>query len=230
MILTIHQPQYIPWIGYFDKIDKADKFVILDDVQYKKNEWQNRNKVRAAKGGRWFTVPVIYKFGQKINEVKIDNSKNWRKKHYKTLIINYNKTPYFKNHEPFFRKSYECNWEYLVDINIHFIKYLIKSLGITTKLMRSSSLAIKGQRTERLVEICKKLEANTYISGEGARAYLDLSRFKQSKIEVIFQNFQHPIYTQAYDNFEPFMSVVDLLFNCGDESLKVLRGESNKNI
>ena len=230
MILAIHQPQYIPWMGYFDKIDKADKFVLLDDVQYKKNEWQNRNKIRTVKRGQWLTVPVIHRFGQKVNQVKIDNSKNWRKEHYKTLVTNYNKAPYFKNHEPFFKITYEHNWEYLVDINIHFIEYLIRSLGISTKLIRSSQLAIKAQKTERLVEICKKLEADIYLSGEGARAYLDLDYFKQNKIEVLFQNFQHPHYAQVYDNFEPFMSIVDLLFNYGDKSLRVLRGEVNKNI
>lgn len=224
MIVAIHQPQYLPWLGYFDKIDKADIFVLLDDVQYKKNEWQNRNKIRTANGWQWITVPVRYRFGEKINQIKIDNSGDWREEHHKSLVINYNKAPCFKDYESFFKASFTNNWEYLVDINIHFIKYLIKSIGITTKLISSSELVIEGQKTERLVEICKKLGADTYLSGEGAREYLELSQFEKEGINVKFQDFNHPIYKQVYNNFEPFMSVVDLLFNYGQKSLKVLRG------
>ena len=224
MIVAIHQPQYLPWLGYFDKIERCDIFVLLDDVQYKKNEWQNRNKIRAARRWQWITVPVRYRFGQMINQVKIDNNVDWRGSHYKSLVINYNKAPYFKDYEPFFKMTYERNWGYLTDINTHFIEYLVKSLGITTKLMRSSQLLTEGQKTERLVEICKKLGADTYLSGQGAREYLDLSQFEEEGIKVLFQDFNHPTYKQVYNNFEPFMSIVDLLFNYEDKSLEVLRG------
>lgn len=224
MIVTIHQPQYLPWLGYFDKINSADIFVLLDDVQYKKNEWQNRNKIRIANGWQWITVPVKYKFGQKTNQVKIDNNRDWQKNHYKSLVINYNKATYFKNYEPFFETTYNTAWEYLVDINIHFIEHLVALLGITTKLVRASQLKLKGQKTKRLVNICRELEASIYLSGRGGKEYLVLNQFEREGIEVLFQDFRHPIYRQAYNNFEPFMSVVDLLFNYGHKSLEVLKG------
>lgn len=224
MIVAIHQPQYLPWLGYFGKIDKADIFVLLDDVQYKKNEWQNRNKIRTAKGWQWITVPVRYRFKDKINQVKIDSNRDWRGDHYKTLTTYYNKAPYFKNYEPFFKTAYTADWEYLIDINIHFIENLVKWLGITTKLVKASELKLKGQKTGRLVEICKSLEADTYLSGKGGREYLDLNQFEKEGIKVLFQDFNCPVYKQVYNDFEPFMSVVDLLFNCGDKSLEVLRG------
>lgn len=223
MIVSIHQPQYLPWLGYFDKIDKSDIFVILDDVQYKKNEWQNRNKIRNKKGWQWITVPVRYSFGQKINEIKIDNERNWRQDHYKSLIINYNNAPYFQDHHSFFAKTYNNSWEYLVDINIHFIDYLVNSLRITTKLIRASQLKLKKQRTERLVNICKELGADTYLSGKGAAKYLDIDQFEKEKIKVVFQDFIHPTYKQVYNDFQSHMSIVDLLFNYGSKSLNVLR-------
>lgn len=222
-IVSIHQPQYLPWLGYFDKINKADVFVLLDDVQYKKNEWQNRNKIRTPKGGEWITVPIRYKFGEKIDLIKIDNSRNWRKGHYKSLVTNYNKALYFKEYEPFFKITYESNWEYLVDINIHFIEYLVGALGITTKLIRSSKLAIERQKTERLVEICKKLGADTYLSGMGAKAYLDKDKFKRARIKLIYQNFKCPVYKQSFNiSFISNLSVIDLIFNCGRKSKDIL--------
>ena len=134
------------------------------------------------------------------------------------------RSAYFKKHEPFFKDAYARNWEYLAGINIHFINYLTDALGINARVIRSSALGIRGKKTARLVEICKNLGADTYLSGKGARAYLDLERFREQGIEVLFQDFKHPVYKQVYNNFEPFMSVVDLLFNRGDESLGILRG------
>jgi hypothetical protein len=205
---------------------RSDVFVLLDDVQYKKNEWQNRNKIRNARGWQWITIPVKYRFGEKINQVKIDNTGHWRKEHYNSLIINYGKAPYFREYEPFFKDAYERTWEYLVDINIYFIEFIVRALGLQSKLIRSSRLGVRENRSERLAAICKKVGARTYLSGEGAREYLDLSVFAENNIEVIFQNYCPPVYRQAYQGFEPFMSVVDLLFNYGSKSLALLKGES----
>lgn len=226
MICAIHQPQYLPWLGYFDKLDKADVFVFLDNVQYKKNEWQNRNKIRTARGWQWITVPVRYNFKQLINQVRIDNSKRWSEIHYHSLLTNYNKAPYFNSYSSFFKNIYSQKWEYLVDINIYFIKYLTQILGITTELIKASQLDVTGQKTVRLVNICKKLGADTYLSGSGAREYLDLSQFEKNNIKVVFQQFHHPVYKQVYPGFELCMSIVDLLFNYGHKSLAVLRGEA----
>lgn len=224
MIVAIHQPQYLPWLGYFDKIDKADIFVLLDDVQYKKNEWQNRNKIRTSSGWQWITVPVRYRFGRKINQVKIDNNRDWRRNHYKSLSMHYQKAPYFQDYVPFLKRAYAQDWGYLVDICSYFIGYLVSVLGITTRLVRSSQLRVTGNRSDRLVNICKELGADTYLSGQGAKTYLNLRQFKKEAIKVSFQDFVHPSYKQAYKEFEPFMSIIDLMFNCGAESLQVLKG------
>ncbi|MDI6839375.1 MAG: WbqC family protein [bacterium] len=225
MICAIHQPQYLPWLGYFDKLLRSDFFVLLDDVQYKKNEWQNRNKISTSHGWQWLTVPVHYTFGQKINEVLINNKTNWGKKHLHSLVINYSGTPYFKDYRAFFEEVYSKKWEYLCELNIYLIKNLATFLGIQTELVKSSDLQVDGQKTDRLVNICKKLQADIYLSGEGAREYLDLSLFENEKIKVVFQNFNHPIYPQVKldGNFQPNMSVIDLLFNYGKDSLKILQ-------
>ncbi len=227
MIVAIHQPQYLPWLGYFDKIRRCDLFVFLDDAQFKKNEWQNRNKIKTDQRWQWLSVPVIHKFGQKINEVEINNTVQWRKKHLNALITNYSKAPYFKEHIDFFETTYAENWKLLVDINLHFIQYFVKALGISSKKFAlSSAYESREGRTERLVGLCKRLAGDVYLSGKDGANYLDLGQFKKEGIRVIFQNYKHPVYPQLFGEFEPFMSVVDLLFNCGPESLAILtKGE-----
>lgn len=224
MIVAIHQPQYLPWLGYFDKIDRSDVFVLLDNVQYKKNEWQNRNRIRTAHGWQWITVPVLYKFPQKIREVKINNRVDWKKKHLHALVYNHSKSPYFDDHRPFFKDAYNRNWEYLVDISTHMIKYLVRALGIDTKILIASDFNLRDHPTERLIDICRTVGANTYLSGVHGARYMDMEKFMQAEIKVIVQNFRHPVYDQLFRKFEPFMSVVDLLFNHGKESLNIIRG------
>ena len=223
MIAGIHQPQYLPYIGYFDKMDRADIFVLLDDVQFKKNEWQNRNRIKNAQGWQWLTVPVLYRFGENISEVKINNKIDWKKKHLTSLITNYSKSECFKEYRAFFEETYTKDWERLVDINMYLIYYLIKQLKIKTEVVNSAKFKIKKEKTDRLIAICKELGADTYLSGDGARDYLEVEKFKKANIEVVFQNFKHPTYNQLYGEFEPYMSVIDLLFNCGSRSLDIIR-------
>lgn len=227
MIISIHQPQYLPWLGYFDKIDRSDIFVFLDNVQFKKNEWQNRNKIKTAQNWQWLSVPVIHKFTQKICEVEINNTVQWGKKHLNALITNYSKAPFFAEYAAFFGQTYAQEWKNLVEINIHLIKYLAKALGISNKkFVTASSCNSREGRTERLVDICQQLGGDVYLSGRDGANYLDLDEFKREGIEVIFQNYEHPHYPQLFGDFEPYMSVVDLLFNCGSESLSILsKGE-----
>ncbi len=224
MIVAVHQPQYLPWLGYFDKIDQAEAFVLLDNVQYKKNEWQNRNRIRTAQGWQWISVPVLNQFGQQIKDVRINNRVRWKKKHFHALLYNYSKSPYFNEHRPFFERTFNRDWQYLLDINTHMIKYLVGALGINTEIVIASDLNVRNHPTERLIDICKALGADTYLAGIGGYKYMDMERFKQAGIEVIFQDFQHGTYSQLFDTFEPFMSVVDLLFNHGKESLNIIRG------
>lgn len=228
MIVAIHQPQYLPWIGYFDKIDCADVFVLLDNVQYKKNEWQNRNRIKTSQGWQWITVPVLYKYPEKINEVKINNTVDWRKKHLNALTYNYSKAPFFEKHRRFLEKTFSTNWEFLVEINTHVIQYLINALGIDKKIVLASSLRLREGPTNRLVDICKHVQADTYLSGKDGAKYMNLDTFAQAKIKVIFQDFRHPIYPQLYEKFEPYMSIVDLLFNHNHNSLKIIRSQNNR--
>jgi hypothetical protein len=223
MKIAIHQPQYLPWLGYFDKIDQADVFVLLDDVQYKKNEWQNRNKIRNADGEQWLTVPVLHDFGQLINEIKINDRESWRAKHIKSLEQNYSKAPFFENYFRSFCDIFMVDWEYLSRLNICLIMYFKDALAINTDMIRSSALDVKYSSTERLVEICRRLKADTYISGAGGREYLEEGKFSDSGIKVEYQEYKHPEYEQVFRGFSPYMSVIDLLLCKGPESLDIIR-------
>lgn len=225
MIVSVHQPQYLPWLGYFDKIIKSDIFVILDDVQYKKNEWQNRNRIKTATGWQWLTVPVTYKFPEKINQVKINSQTSWRKDHLRSLEVNYRPAKFFNQYYSFFQETLKQEWEYLSELNIFFIEKILFFLGIKKKILKSSELAMSGEKTDRLVNICKILGGETYLSGIGAKDYLEIDKFEKEKIKVVFQEFVSPVYPQLYNNFVSNLSVVDLLFNCGEESLDILLGK-----
>ena len=133
MIVAIHQPQFFPWLGYFDKMRRADVFCHLDNVQYKKNEWQNRNRIKTASGMQWLTVPVKYHFPQKINEVKINNAVNWKHKHLQSLITNYRRAPFFDEYVDFFNEMYSNNWESLAELNMAFIEQFRSLLGLEDK-------------------------------------------------------------------------------------------------
>lgn len=225
--VTIHQLGYLPWLGFFDKMAKADIFVLYDDARFEKNYFDNRNKIKTAQGWTWITVPVKYKFGQKLNEVEIENTQRWREKHYKTFLINYNKAPFSPVYLDFFEKIYKKKWERLVDLDITLIKYFAEKLGIKTELIKSSELNCTGEKSQKLLNICKKLNADIYLSGKFGKNYLDEKLFKENNIKVIYQDFKHPIYPQLYGEFIPELSVVDLLFNCGPSSLNILLGEKS---
>ena len=231
MILSVHQPQYIPWIGYFDKINKSDCFVFLDDVKYKPREYQNRNRIRTKKEWMYLTVPIISKgLGcQKIRDAKIDNNFDWQRRHAKSLRVWYGRAKSFKDHFSFFEDVYTRKWEKLVDLNLYIIKYLLKELSIKTPIYLESQMGISSQKTDRIIEICKQLEADTYLSGIGGKDYLEEEKFVQEGIKLEYQNFIHPVYHQRFMEdrscFLPYMSAIDLLFNEGRDSIGILRGE-----
>ncbi|MGD8942552.1 MAG: WbqC family protein [Desulfobacterales bacterium] len=223
MIVAVHQPQYLPWLGYFDKMRRADVFCYLDDVQYKKNEWQNRNRIKTAQGCQWLTVPVRYHFPEKINEVKINNTTGWRKKHFQALVTNYSRARFYKTYSTIFEDAFARDWEFISDLNIHLLTHLREALEIHTKpTVISSDLELRDEPTDRLVDICKAVGADTYLAGQGGADYMDPERFEKNGIQVIFQDFKHPVYTQLFADFESHLSIVDLLFNCGPESMDVI--------
>lgn len=225
MIVTIHQPEFLPWLGFFDRIHKSDVFVILDDVQYQKNAFINRNRIKTAQGWQWLTVPVKARERlKKIHEVQIDNQREWGKTLWKTLFYNYKKAPFFTKYAGFFQESFFEKWELIVDLDIYFIENVLKMLGMKKRIEKVSKMKIEGEGTDRLISICKELGADTYLSGPGGKLHMDLEAFKKERIEVIFQNLIHPHYSQLFPEkgFIPYLSIIDLLFNCGPQSTKII--------
>jgi hypothetical protein len=213
----------MPWLGYFDKIVRSETFVFLDNVQFKKNEFQNRNKIKTAQGWMWLTVPVLYKYPEHIDEVKINDRTEWRKKHVRTLAINYQKAPYFHEFFPEVEQFYAGNSEFVSEVNRESVLMLLGMLGAHKKTEVASALGhLPEEPSERLAVICESLGADTYLSGAGGRAYLDLEPFNKKGIAVVFQAFKHPVYPQLYGDFIPNLSLLDLLFNCGRDSLNIL--------
>jgi len=227
MIVAVHQPQYLPWLGYFDKIDRADIFVLLDNVQFKKNEWQNRNRIKTANGWQWLTVPVMYKYPQLINEVEINNKDKWRHRQRQAIISNYKKALYWSLLEEFFEEIFSSEWQYISQLNIHVVKRLAGLLGITTPIHVTSELGeFPEDPDDRLIALTKHFDADIYLAGGGGKGYMDMEKYTQSGVKVIFQEYKHPVYNQLFGNFKPFMSVVDLIYNHGEKSLEILKGES----
>ena len=224
MIIAVHQPQYLPWLGYFDKMRIADAFCYLDNVQYKKNEWQNRNRIKTARDWQWVTVPVHYRFPEKINTVKINNAEKWRKKHLQALITNYSRAPFFQEYFPVIEQAISKDWEQIAELNIFLTEKVRELLNLDRKpAVRASELRLREDPTERLIDICRELGGDTYLSGRDGVKYMQLERFAQSGIEVIIQDFNHPVYPQQFNAFQSHLSIVDLLFNCGPESMKMIQ-------
>ena len=224
MIVAGHQPEFIPYLGFFSKISKADLFVIVDHIQFNKKYFQNRNKIKTREGWMWLTVPVITKgrFEQKIREVEINNSLNWQRKHWASITLNYQKAPFFKEHSGFFEEVYSKEWRLLSEFNEAFIRYILGQLELDVDVLKSSELGVTGQKTDLLIDICKKTGADTYLQGSGGRDYVEVEKFQDAGLKVVFQDFEPPTYPQQFGEFIPNLSIVDLLFNVGPEAKNYL--------
>ena len=225
MIVAIHQPEYLPWLGFFKKMMNAELFVFLDDVQFRKKGWQNRNRIRINDGTALLSIPVHTHSYPKINEVTIDNEKNWSIRHKKSILYNYARAPYFDEIKDFIESIFEKKFQYLVDLNTEIIKFIMNELEIKSKIVFSSELEISKKGSDRVLDICKAVGADHYITGTfWAESNLRVEEFKKSNIDVEFQKFQHPIYKQIHGEFIPEMSIIDLLFNKGrKEAKKILQ-------
>ncbi len=230
MICTVHQPNYLPYLGFFEKASQSDLFIIYDTTQFRKNDWQNRNRLCSPEGWQWITVSILHSFGQKINEVEIDHTKKPLKNNWSKFQTVYGKAPYFKQYACIFEDIYKKDYRYIADLNCDLINAISKMLGLNTKFIRSSELpSIETKSTQALVDLCNIVKADIYISGSEGKNYLDTSLFDESKIELRFQNYKHPVYKQFNNpEFQPYMSIVDLIFNCGEESLNILAGKCNR--
>jgi hypothetical protein len=228
MLVTIHQPENLPWLGFLDKARRADRLVLLDDVQFRKNYFQNRNRVRAAAGPVWVTVPVLTKGNaeQEIRAVQINDagSPRWREKYWSTIEQSYRSAPFWSQYSDALRQALWLATSSLTVINRALIEALMRAFGIDVPVICSSDLGVGGGRSERLLNICRRMGADRYLSGISGRDYLDVAAFQAAGIAVDFHEFHHPVYRQRYEPFVPCLSAVDLLFNYGPESLNVLRG------
>ena len=218
---AIVQPNYIPWCGYFDLIRRVDEFVLLDDVQYTKRDWRNRNRIKTPDGPKWLTIPVRVsgKYHQLINEVEVVDG-SWRAKHWNSLLSNYRKTPFFDHYADVFESLYLGSDEpMLAPINASFITKICHILGIETRISLASDLQAPRGRCERLIEITRKLGAQHYLSGPAARSYIDEMMFSDAGIQVVWMQYpDYPPYPQPHPPFAPGLSVLDLLFNVGDQA------------
>ena len=225
MILSIMQPAYLAWLGYYDRIMKSDLHVILDHVQMEKGGFTNRNRIRTKTGSAWLTVPVK-KTGSlqdlQINKVECDNNQKWARKHMAGLQTWYGKAPFFKHYRDEISAIYENSPERLVDITDAFEKLLLSFLDIDTPMIKSSQMKVTSTKSQLVLDICLEAGASKYLSGPFGREYLDLETFSDAGIEVLWHDYDHPEYQQAYEGFEPYMSAIDVLFNHGPAARDII--------
>jgi hypothetical protein len=225
MITAIMQPTYLSWPGYFDLIDQCDVFVFLDTVQFEKQSWQQRNRIKTQTGPLWLTVPASRCLPQRIADVRIDESSHWRRKHWLSIATSYARAPYWPEYREPLEAIYMKKWIYLADLNIALTSLMARSLGLQARFLRTSEmLPIDQGKSARLVEICARLTADVYLSPRGSLAYMESELpFSERGIRLAFQQFEPPVYPQQFSGFIPYLSTLDLLLNVGPEALGVLR-------
>jgi hypothetical protein len=229
MIISIHQPEHLPWAGFFHKMSLVETFVLLDVVQYRKQYFQSRNRIRTHNGSVWLIVPVLTKGkrDQLIQDVMIDwRDKEWPERIWGAIEHSYSRAPFFSTYKDSIKKVYcDTKWERLLDLNVSLINCLKEILGIKTKLLIASDLGVSGKSTELIIEICKKINGTTYVSGPFGKDYLVEDRFAEENISLKYHSFTHPMYKQRYEPFVPEMSVLDLIMCQGDKALSIITDE-----
>jgi len=230
MKIAIHQPHYLPWLGYFAKWAAADLFVFLDTVQYEKNGWQNRNRIKTRDGPRWLTAPVRARLGTAIRDVMIDTTQPWRARHLRAIDNAYAKAPSWPHHRDELQSFYGREWDRLAPLAVESAQWLAQALGISIPTRLASDLTLPDRArldaTARLVALCQAVGADTYLAGRDGALYLDADQFAAAGIAVETQRYEHPVYAQEHGEFAPFLSALDLLLMYGDEALGILCGGS----
>lgn len=227
-LVVIHQPDFMPYLGFFDRLMKADLYVILDNVQfvsYSSRSWMNRDKIKTANGEKWLTVGVCKEPRKTpINQIMLLEDGKWRTSNLNLLRENYRKTPYYSEIMPYIEKLYSFECERMMDFNLESIKMLMELLDIKIEMVAASDLNPQGKNNAMIVDIMKKVGCHRYLSGIGARDYYEPEIYKNADIEVVWQKFEPPVYPQPFGEFIPYLSSIDMLFNCGIEgSRKILR-------
>lgn len=228
------QLSYLPWLGYFDQISQCDYFIIYDDLQYTTSDWRNRNRIKTPTGTMWLTVPVISKssHGKLINEVEIAHDQRWAGKHWRSLKYNYSNAPFFQKYNDFFKHVYKLKWQYVAQLNREIIEYCLQELNINTEVHYSSDLKVEKEyieyckgfpdSTERIFFICKYFGVKHFLEGQGGKNYIRKDYLKDKGILLEYHQYPHPVYQQRFGEFIPYLSIVDLLFNEGENSLPIL--------
>jgi hypothetical protein len=220
MIVSINQPAYLPWAGYFDRIFKSDIHVVLDCVQFEKGSYINRNRILSKNGPTLLTIPLLHQsLHDDIVSKKINNKISWQRKHISTMKQNYSKSPYYMEYVDKMQYYYDNKFDYLGEVLRGMTELFLRELNIKTPLLYSSEMNISGEKGDLILNICKSLGASTYISGPFGRGYLNENLFRKEGINILYHNFKSPIYTQMVDPYYPNLSVIDLMFNCGPKSL-----------
>jgi hypothetical protein len=224
--VAIVQSNYIPWKGYFDLINSADEFILLDDLQYTRRDWRNRNLIKSLHGLIWLTIPVQVKgkSHQKIKDTVVSDPK-WNQRHWKAIIHNYSKADYFRDLKELFEALYLCtNDKYLSEINYRFITAICKILGISTKISWSMDYDLTEEKTARLISLCKQAGATEYVSGPTGKNYLDEDLFRSEHIKLSYIDYSgYPEYGQLYPPFEHRVSIIDLIFNLGPDATSYMK-------
>ena len=219
--VVIAQPTYLPWMGYFYLIQESDVFVFLDSVQFEKQSWQCRNKIKGPNGEIILTVPIVRnRLDQNIKDVKINNSFDWQRKHHESIRASYANALHFKEYRGFLEKIYKNEWNLISQLNMEIIKHITNILGFKTEFLQSSDMQAKGKATELVVNICKEVGADRYIASAGARVYMKPHEhlFKDCGIKLEYLDYKHPVYPQRFGDFIPHLSVIDVMLNCGKDS------------
>ena len=231
MIVSINQPAYLPWLGYFDRIVRSDIHVVLDHVQFEKNSFTNRNKIRTKEGSAWLTIPLSTKgkFGNlEIRNLEFASGGDWERKHWASLRTNYTRTPFFALYGSAYEKIYAGKPASFMAFVVAMLEQQLSDLRIATKILFSSQIPAVGHKSELILSICKFLGASVYLSGSQGRSYLDERAFYGSRIGLKYQDYKHPEYRQAWPGFESQMGILDLLFNHGPNSLKILMNDQTQ--
>ena len=224
MILTAHQPVYLPWLGLFHKIAIADAFVSFNQVQYQPKDWNNRNRIKAVTGPLWLSVPVLRKgyLTKNYSDIEINNDVQWRRKHWETLRMTYAKAPHFSRYAGYFEDVYRRDWRTLVELNESMLSWFLRTLGIVVSVTSAADHTFQGEKSDLVLDMCAQLGADHYVFGAQGRDYADVDAFNAAGVDVLFQDYRHPSYAQLHGPFIPNLSIVDLLFNCGEDSLGIL--------
>lgn len=219
--VAIHQPQYLPYLGFFHKLKQCDLFVALDHVQYQRRGVQNRNKIKTKDGWQWLTVPVCHQEEERINNIEIDPKMPWQRKHWKAIEFSYSPAPFFDEYAADLKRLLlDQTYRLLCDLNMTLLQWMMERLDIEVPILYSSQLEVDGNKSDLLISICQAVGADCYLSGPGGRRYMDLDAFKAAGIAVQWQEFTSPVYPQVFPQagFVPDLSALDVLFNCGPQT------------